>query len=98
MNRNKVVADFPLSFWEEILSPKFMSSVCIKHIDDIFPNRDKRQDVKQFINKINKQIKRILQLRNRIAHHKSIFPRKIGQDWIALINVSWVKSLLSESN
>lgn len=80
MNRNKVVADFPLSFWEEILSPKFMSSVCIKHIDDIFPNRDKRQDVKQFIDNPHDQIKWIRQLRNRIAHLTSIFPRKIGQD------------------
>lgn len=87
VNRNKVVADLPLSFWEEILSPKFIPLVWKKYTDDIFSDRDKNQDVDQFINSLYQQIKRIRQLRNRIAHHEPIFPRKIDSDWAALTNV-----------
>lgn len=84
INRNKVVADLSFSFWEDMLLPKFIPIIWQQHLDQAVPHR-KEQDVGVFISSLHQQTKRVRNLRNRIAHHEPIFPRKLNLDWAAVM-------------
>lgn len=92
-DRNKIIAELEFSFWEEMLSPKMMPHIWDKYGNDIFVRQDTNVSLHDFINNLYNNIKRIRRLRNRIAHHEPIFPRRLDKDWQAISEVIWHCSL-----
>ncbi|OOR87483.1 hypothetical protein B0181_10290 [Moraxella caviae] len=84
-NRNQVVADLELSFWQEITSKKYLNRVWVKAIDAVFPNRPKNLSVEVFIKELYANIEIVRRLRNRIAHHEPIYYKNINKAIKAIV-------------
>lgn len=72
-DKNDVIASLSLSIWLEVVSPKFLNQIWIKHIDDVFVHKPQGMSVREFISELQQQFKHIKTLRNRIAHHEPIY-------------------------
>lgn len=94
LSAEKIIAKVPLSFWIELFSITYDTTLCRKIIKPVFPCAPKGTMRKKIYN----SLKPIQQLRNSIAHHEPIFNQNLNEihteiyaliQWICTDSATW---------
>jgi hypothetical protein len=92
----RVVAELTLGFWVRLLSPQYEKRLWVHHIHKAFSGMFRKDRQAAF-----DRMEKIRKLRNRIAHHETIFDRNLPVDydeimeaigWICPVTASWIRS------
>ena len=77
----KIVNPISAAFWVGLLANKYHSALWINRLEMIFPNyHGERRGLHAALDRLRK-------LRNRIAHHESIYSRDLAADFASLCSV-----------
>lgn len=76
-----VISQLHFAFWVGLLAKKYHSALWVNRLEMIFPNYhgDRRG--------LHAALDRLRKLRNRIAHHESIYSRDLAADFASLCSV-----------
>lgn len=93
----KVVAELNFVFWEKMFTSRHDSRIWNAHIKSIFPYAPTTMTVSEIRACIHDNIRKIRELRNRIAHHEPIFSRSINIDYDNILKmIFWRNKVVSE--
>ncbi len=79
-----VIPELAFVFWEKMFTGRFDGQIWNKHLKNVMPNINSAWNTQVARAKINKDLNKIRELRNRIAHHEPIFNRVLA-DYFQLI-------------
>lgn len=85
----KIVAELSLGFWRYLAASRYLTALWTPALYLAFPDgpADKREQQRQ----VDRNLKNLLLVRNRAAHHEPIHRRNLAQDLRASIEIaSWV--------
>jgi hypothetical protein len=95
----RVIAELTFGFWLRLLAPNYEKSLWVPHLYKCFPyltRPDRRKVFDRFF--------AIKELRNKVAHHESIYYRDLGKDyasvldalgWICPVTATWIHATTS---
>lgn len=98
----KIVAEIKFIFWEKMLTRSHDAAIWNPYFRSVFPNADPQKTVQALRNYGNDALRKVRDLRNRLAHHEPIFRRNIQQEydrikevieWTDLIAAAWVDKI-----
>ena len=83
-NVERVVSQLGLYFWEQMLTHRHDRRIWVYHFNAVFPNAPLGQGMPKNRNALQERVRKMRNLRNRIAHHEPIFPRNLDIDLIGM--------------
>lgn len=92
----RVIAELTFGFWVRLLSPQYEKRLWVPHLHRAVPGMPRKDRQVAF-----DRMEKIRKLRNRIAHHETIFDRNLQLDydevmeaigWICPITACWIRS------
>ena len=92
----RVVAELTFGFWVRLLSPGYEKRLWVPHLYKAFSGMYKKDRQVAF-----GRMENIRKLRNRVAHHETIFDRNLNLDyaeileainWICPVTAAWIRS------
>ena len=87
----KVIAELTLGFWRYLVAPRYHTSLWIPSLHKAFP--DGAQDLRQRRDDVERRLRDLLFVRNRVAHHEPIYRRHLGVDLARMIElVGWISA------
>ena len=82
-----VVAGLSFGFWVSVLAPRYKPHIWSKHLTRAFRHLPNGTLQNQIYNLAN----RVLELRNRMAHHEPLLSRNLSQDYANLLQLlNWI--------
>jgi hypothetical protein len=90
----RVVAELSFGFWRYLLTSRYESSLWTHHLRHAFPNLRPQSRAH-----VERRIRHLNRLRNRVAHHEPIHNRNLGRDhddiiallgWISPDAAQWI--------
>lgn len=86
----KVIADLKFAFWENMFTARHYDRLWKTRIQSVFPNAQGTPSAVRA--QIADDLKKIRQLRNRIAHHEPVFTRDLAADHARILNLVALRS------
>tara|TARA_R100000687_G_scaffold81338_2_gene78194 strand:+ start:718 stop:1371 length:654 start_codon:yes stop_codon:yes gene_type:complete len=77
----KIVAELRFIFWEKMLTKGHDGAIWNNHLRTAFPHADQLKTIQELRTEGNEELRKIRELRNRIAHHEPIFRRNIQDEY-----------------
>lgn len=101
-NIGKVVPELKLVFWQKLFTRRYDARLWDRHLSAAFPFLAVTESVAESRAEMYRELDRLRELRNRIAHHEPIFLRDLEADhrrvqrlvtWRCPITAIWLASL-----
>lgn len=87
----KVVAELSLGFWRYLVAQRYLTSLWIPALNRAFPHGD--ADLRRRRSEVERDLKALMLVRNRAAHHEPIHRRDLHADLAAAVRVAtWVRA------
>jgi hypothetical protein len=82
LSQDRMLTVLPFGFWKYLLSVRYEHTLWVPALRKAFPHSPSRH--RKYI---AARVERLHHLRNRIAHHEPIFPRRLGRDMDEALDV-----------
>jgi hypothetical protein len=81
LTTGKVIPELSFMFWEKMFTGRFDFQIWNKHLTNVMPYLNSSWNTQVARGRINKDLNKIRELRNRIAHHEPIFSRPLAAEF-----------------